>query len=433
MSSEPATHAGPAHPKAKPHQAQPPHSSKLGSSDPARHSKRRKKTAKKPAFVRSHKSWLIWGLVLIVGLLVGGYFLFRGPSKPKDPPAVVPIPVSAAPVRTGQIDILLNALGTVTPVFTVAVTSRVTGEITRVLYQEGQRVKKNDLLLVIDPQPYAAAVTQAEGQLVRDQALLENARLDLVRYQDAVKTHAVPEQELATQAALVVEDQGTVQLDEGNLAAARVNLDYTQIRSPMDGQVGLRLVDPGNIVAAAGTTTLVAITQLQPITVIFTVAEDNLVQLAPEMASGSPLRVDALDRTQQTTLAQGILNTLDNQINPATGTVRARATFANAKNELFPNQFVNARLYVKTLTQILLVPTAAIQRNDAAAFVYVIQADGTVKSQPVKLTASEGDDTALTGVQAGDSLVTEGFEKLQDGSKVTVRPPDAKAPQTDGP
>jgi len=389
--------------------------------------------AKKPAFLSSRKFWLVWSPVLVVVLLIGGYFLFRGPTKPKEPPALAPIPVSAAPVRTGQIDILLNALGTVTPVFTVTVTSRVTGEITQVLYQEGQMVKKNDLLLVIDPKPYAAAVTQAEGQLVRDQALLENARLDLVRYQDAVKTHAVPEQELATQAALVVEDQGTVQLDEGNLAAARINLTYTQIRSPMDGQVGLRLVDPGNIVAAAGTTTLVAITQLQPITVIFTVAEDNLGQLTPEMSSGSPLRVDALDRTQQTTLAQGILNTLDNQINPATGTVRARATFANAKNELFPNQFVNAKLYVKTLTQILLVPTAAIQRNDAAAFVYVIQADGTVKSQPVKLTASEGDDTALTGVQAGDSLVTDGFEKLQDGSKVTVRPPDAKAPQTDGP
>jgi len=433
MSSEPAIHSGHAHPKAKSHQTQPSHSSKAGPSAATRHSKRRKKTAKKPAFFRSHNFWLVGGLVLVAALLVGGYFLFLGPTKPKEPPAVPPIPVSAAPVRTGQIDILLNALGTVTPVFTVTVTSRVTGAITKVLYREGQMVKKNDLLLVIDPKPYAAAVTQAEGQLVRDQALLENARLDLVRYQDAVKAHAVPEQERATQAALVVEDQGTVQLDEGNLAAARVNLDYTQIRSPMDGQVGLRLVDPGNIVAAAGTTTLVAITQLQPITVIFTVAEDNLVQLAPEMASGSPLRVDALDRTQQTTLAQGVLNTLDNQINTATGTVRARATFPNAKNELFPNQFVNARLYVKTLTQILLVPTAAIQRNDDAAFVYVIQDDGTVKSQPVKLTASEGDDTAVTGVHAGDSLVTDGFEKLQDGSKVVVRPPDAKAPKTDGP
>jgi multidrug efflux system membrane fusion protein len=305
----------------------------------------------------------------------------------------------------------------------VTVTSRVAGQITEVRYQEGQTVQKGDLLLVIDPRPYAAAVTQAKGQLARDQALLENARIDLKRYQDAVVAHAVPEQQVATQQALVKEDEGTVELDQGNLDAAEVNLDYTQIRAPVAGRVGLRLVDPGNIVAAGGTTPLVTLTQLQPITVIFNVAEDYLGEITPELKPGQPLRVDALDRTQQTRIAQGTLITLDNQINTATGTVRARANFANAKNELFPNQFVNAKLTIKTLNNVMLVPTAAVQRNDTAAFVYVIQPDGTVKSQPVTVTATEGDTAAVTGVAAGAQLVTDGFEKLQDGSKVTVRQP----------
>jgi len=384
-------------------------------------------------FYRRRKFWLLWVPVTLAILLIGGCFLFHGSTQAKGPPGGAPIAVSAAPVRTGNIDIILNALGIVTPVYTVTVTSRVAGEITQVLYQEGQMVKKNDLLLVIDPRPYAAAVTQAEGQLKRDEALLENAQLDVARYRDAAATHAIPEQQLATQQALVLEDQGTVELDQGNLDAAKVNLDYTQIRSPINGQVGLRPVDPGNIVAAGGTTPLVVITQLQPITVIFTVAEDNLGEIMPELHSGRPLRVDALDRTQQTQLAQGFLNTLDNQVATATGTVRARATFANTKNELFPNQFVNVRLYVKTLTGVNLVPTAAIQRNDTAAFVYVIQPDGSARSQPVTVTASEGGEAAVTGVQSGDSLVTDGFEKLEDGSKVTVRQPGTTPPKAGGP
>jgi multidrug efflux system membrane fusion protein len=375
---------------------------------------------------------MLWVPLTVVLLLIGGCFLFRAAPPAKGPVGGALIAVSATAVRIGSIDIVLNALGIVTPVSTVTVTSRVAGEVTEVLYQEGQMVKKNDLLLVIDPRPYAAAVMQAEGQLKRDEALLENAQLDVGRYRDAVAVHAVPEQQLATQQALVLEDQGTVELDQGNLAAARVNLDYTEIRSPIDGQVGLRPVDRGNIVAAGGTTPLVVITQLQPITVIFTVAEDSLGEILPELRSGRPLRVEALDRGQQTQLAQGFLNTLDNQIATATGTVRARATFANAKSELFPNQFVNVRLYVKTLTQVALVPTAAIQRNDTAAFVYVIQPDGTVKSRPIIITASQGDEAAVTGVQAGESLVTDGFEKLEDGSKVAVRSPASPNPPAGG-
>jgi multidrug efflux system membrane fusion protein len=257
--------------------------------------------------------------------------------------------------------------------------------------------------------------------LARDQALLKNANLDLARYQNAYQQNAIPEQQLATQQALVQQDAGVVKLDEGNLAAAQVNVDYTRIVSPIDGRVGLRDVDPGNIVVANGTTALATITQLQPITVIFTLAEDDLGQVAAQIGGGNTLRVDALDREQQHTLARGTLITLDNQINPTTGTVRARATFSNLKNELFPNQFVNARLYVKTLPKVNLVPTAAIQRNIDAAFVYVVQADGTVKSTDVKIIATEGEITAVTGVKAGNKVVTDGFDKLQSGVKVVVR------------
>jgi multidrug efflux system membrane fusion protein len=222
---------------------------------------------------------------------------------------------------------------------------------------------------------------------------------------------------------------GVVQLDQGNLASAQVNVDYTRIVSPIDGRVGLRGVDPGNIVAADGTTGLATVTQLQPISVIFNIAEDDLSRVAGQMGKGQALKVIALDRSQQHSLAQGALATLDNQISLTTGTVRARASFPNLKNELFPNQFVNARLLVKTLANVVLVPAAAIQRNNEAAFVYVVQPDGTVKSRDVKITATEGETSAVTGVKAGEQLVTDGFDKLQSGSKIIVRPaPSAKAP-----
>lgn len=415
---------------------------------------------KKPV-PKKRKLWTVWVPLIVVVLLIGGCVYIEKHKKPKTPPAPPAIPVSVTPVRTGSIDVILDALGTVTPVYTVSVTARVTGAITEIDYKEGQMVKKDDLLLVIDPRPYAAAVQQAAGQLARDQALLDNARIDLGRYQDAFKTHAVPEQQLATQQAAVKGDEGTVQLDQGNLDAAQANLDYTQVRSPIDGRVGLRQVDLGNVVSANGATPLATITQLQPITVIFTLSEDYLEEVTPELNPDKPLRVDALDRAQQKTLAQGTLDTLDNQVNTSTGTVRARATFANTKNELFPNQFVNAKLYVKTLTNVLLVPTAAIQHNDAAAFVYVVvknyqppkeekgnPADKTesgdkegkdekpapdpnaqyAKSTPVVITVTEGDTAAVTGVKAGDQLVTDGFEKLQDGIKVSVKKPGQPDP-----
>jgi multidrug efflux system membrane fusion protein len=332
------------------------------------------------------------------------------------------IPVAVGSVQLGDINVYLDELGTVTPVYTVTVASRVAGELTEVRYTEGQLVKKNELLAIIDPRPYRALVVQAQGQLSRDQALLANARLDLVRYQNSFKEHAIPEQQLATQQALVEQDEGTVTLDQGNLDAAQVNLDYTRIVSPIDGRVGLRLVDPGNIVPANGTTGIATITQLQPITVIFTIAEDNLDEVTEQIAAGHKLSVTALDRTRNRTLSSGTLLALDNQINVATGTVRARASFANTHNELFPNQFVNTRLLVKTLTKVNLVPDAAIQRNNDLAFLYVVQPDSTVQTSNIKILASDGGVSAITGAESNAQVVTDGFDKLQNGTKISIKP-----------
>jgi multidrug efflux system membrane fusion protein len=371
------------------------------------------------------KHWIISTLVAVIVLLVL-WAILRAVLKPKPkPPPPAPIPVTLAPVTLGNIDVYLDALGTVTPVYTVTVASRVAGEITEVKFKEGQIVKKNDLLAVIDPRPYVAALLQAQGQLSRDEALLKNARIDLVRYQNSYKEHAIPEQELATQQATVDGDEGTVKVDQGNLAAAQVNVDYTRIISPIDGRVGLRNIDPGNIVPANGTTGLCVITQLQPITVIFTIAEDEIDEVTAQMTTGRSMQVLALDRSKQHQIAAGSLLTVDNQVNTTTGTVRARATFPNSHNELFPSQFVNARLLVKTLTGVNLVPQAAIQRNNDVAFVYVEQTDGTVQSKNVKLLATEAETSAVTGVNAGDQLVTDGFDKLQNGSKIVQRKPAA--------
>jgi multidrug efflux system membrane fusion protein len=376
--------------------------------------------------LRTKSHWVISALIGVC-VLVLAWLLIAWLSKPKPKPAAPPpIPVSVAPVDLGSINIYLDNIGTVTPVYTVTLASRVAGALTEVRFKEGQMVQTGELLAVIDPRPYQAAVLQAQGQLARDQALLKNARLDLVRYQNSFKEHAVPEQQVATQQALVEQDMGVLKLDEGNLAAAQVNLDYTHIVSPINGRVGLRTVDPGNIVPADGTTGLLTITQLQPITVIFTIAEDDLSQVTEQIATGRTLPVDALDRTKVRKLAAGNLLTLDNEINTTTGTVRARATFPNTHNELFPNQFVNTRLLVKTLTQVNLVPEAAIQRNNDVAFVYVVQPNATVLSVNVKILATEAEVSAVTGVKPNEQVVTDGFDKLQNGLKIVIRRPAAK-------
>jgi multidrug efflux system membrane fusion protein len=377
------------------------------------------------AMAREHRIvFIVVVVAILLALWLIGHSIFKSKPKPAPPPA---IPVTLAPVTVGNIDVYLDALGTVTPVYTVTVVSRVAGEIIEIRFKEGQIVKKNDLLAVIDPRPYVAALLQAQGQLGRDQAALKNARIDLVRYQNSYKEHAVPEQQVATQQATVESDEGTVKLDQGNLAAAQVDVDYTRIVSPIAGRVGLRNIDLGNVVAANGTTGLCVITQLQPITVIFTIAEDEIDEVTAQMATGRLMKVLALDRSKQHQIADGTLLTVDNQVNVTTGTVRARATFANTKNELFPSQFVNARLLLKTLTDVNLIPQAAIQRNNDVAFVYVRQSDSTVQSKNIKILATEGETSAVTGVNPGDQLVTDGFDKLQNGSKIVARKPAAEA------
>jgi membrane fusion protein, multidrug efflux system len=375
---------------------------------------------------RSH--WVVKTLIAL-GALALLVVIVRAFEKPKAKrPAPPAIPVVLAPARVGTLDVYLDAIGTVTPVYTDTIVSRVAGMITEVHFKEGQIVKKNDLLAIIDPRPYVAVLEQAQGQLGRDQATLKNARIDLVRYQNSFKVHAVPEQQLATQQATVDADEATVKLDEGNLAAAQVNVDYTRITAPIAGRVGLRNIDPGNVVPANGTTGLCVITQIQPITVIFTIAEDEIDEVTAEMASGRSLQVLALDRSKTHQLDTGSLLTVDNQVNTTTGTVRGRAIFPNATNMLFPNQFVNTRLLVKTLSEATLVPQAAIQRNNEQAFVYVVQPDSTVKSTNIKIVATEGETSAVTGVSPGAQLVTDGFDKLQNGSKVEQRKPAPAQP-----
>jgi membrane fusion protein, multidrug efflux system len=339
------------------------------------------------------------------------------------------VPVSVDVVRRGNMPVYISAIGTVTPVYTVTVTSRVAGELMEIHYKEGQIVEKGQLLAVIDPRPYEAVYTQAQGQLARDQAQLANARIDLQRYSMAVAQHAIPEQTYVTQQATVAQGEGTVKFDEGNLEAAKVNLDYSRITAPIAGRVGLRSVDPGNIVQANGTTGLLTIAQLQPITVIFPMAEDYISQVEHAMRVGQPLRVDALDREDQHELAHGTLLTLDNQVDTATGTVRARATFANNDNELFPNEFVNARMLVNTLRGVSLVPAAAIQRNGDQAFVYVVdQSNDTVHLRNITVTESNGNVAAASGVNPGETVVITGFDRLDDGARVSL--PAEEAPSS---
>lgn len=365
--------------------------------------------------------WLVGAAVVIIA----AYFYLQHSSRQQanaaDPPAVRPVTVSVAEAKKGDLGIYIDALGTVTPVYTVTVTSRVQGEITQVYYKEGQMVRKGDPLLEIDPRPYQAQLTQAEGQLAHDQAVLNEAKIDLERYQQAFNRNAIAKQQLDDQEQVVLQDEGTVKNDEGNLANAKVNLIYTHITSPIDGRVGLRLVDPGNIVQANSTTALVVITQIAPITVVFSIAEDHLGKVQQQLRKGVRLPVDAFDREQATKLASGYLLTLDNVIDTTTGTVKLKAMFPNTDGALFPSQFVNARLLVDTLSNVTLVPTPAIQRNAQGAFVYVVGKDQIAAMHAVTVGATDGVTTQVDGIQPGDVVAVNGFDKLQDGSKVSIR------------
>jgi multidrug efflux system membrane fusion protein len=377
---------------------------------------------------RSSKRVWLWLLVLLLLILaVVLYFLWPkifGTSGSKSgkggkaggAPATN---VVATRARRGNIGVYFTGLGSVTPIYTVTVQTRVDGELMKVDYKEGDIVHKDDLLAEIDPRPYQAALTQAEGALIRDQALLANARIDLVRYQTLIKTRAIPEQTLATQEALVKQDEGTVKTDEGAVASAEVNLVYTKIPAPITGRLGLRLVDPGNVVQTTDTTGLVVITQIDPISVIFTISEDQIPAVVKKTQAGQKLQVDAFDREMKNKLASGTLSTLDNEIDQTTGTVRVRAMFDNKTASLFANQFVNARLLVETHTGVVLLSSAAIQRTSSTQFVYLVQPNSTVTVRNITLGVTEGNDTEITsGLNAGDVVVMTGADKLEEGTKV---------------
>jgi multidrug efflux system membrane fusion protein len=376
-----------------------------------------------PAHPKSR--WWVWILVLII-LVVGGLLYYQrqstgGSSKAKAAAPPRPVPIGTAEARKGDIGVYVEALGTVTPVSTVTVTSRVQGQIMEVHYTEGQMVGKDDPLLDIDPRAYQAALTQTQGQLAHDQAMLSEARIDLDRYKSAFSRNAIAQQQVYDQEQAVLQDEGTVKNDEGQVENAKVNLTYTHIVSPIEGRVGLRLVDPGNIVQANSATPLVVVTQLQPITVIFSVAEDYLPQIQQQLRQGHTMTVAALDRTQEKQIASGSLLTLDNQIDTTTGTVKLKALFANKDLSLFPNQFVNARLLVETQRNATLVPTAAIQRNAQGAFVYLIKPDRTAQMKTVKPGTTDGNVAAVEGIEPNQTVAVNGFDRLQDGAKVSIR------------
>ena len=370
--------------------------------------------------------WWIWLIVVVVILVIVAIWERRGGSsdaKAGGDAASRPVMVTTAVAHQGDIGIYLNALGTVTPVYTVTVTSRVQGEITQVYYHEGQMVRKGDPLIEIDPRPYQAALTQVEGQLAHDQAVLTEAKIDLDRYQQALNRNAIAKQQFDDQQQVVLQDEGTVKNDEGQLANAKVNLVYTHITAPIAGRVGLRLVDPGNIIQANSTTALVVITQLQPITVIFSIAEDHLSQIQQQLLKGKKLTVDAFDREGSTKLASGTLLTLDNVIDPTTGTLKLKAIFDNTDNALFASQFVNIKLLVDTQHNVTLIPTPAIQRNAQGAYAYVIKSDQTASMRTITPGTTDGSVTAVQGVEPQEVVAVTGFDKLLDGAKVTIRTP----------
>jgi multidrug efflux system membrane fusion protein len=374
------------------------------------------------------RGWWLWLLVLAV-LSFGGYWLFEQVRQQRGPaieaamkPIVQKVPVVAVTARQGDLPVYMTGLGSVTPLNTVTVHTRVDGQLMNVRFQEGQLVNSGDLLAEIDARPYQAQLLQAQGQLARDQALLRQARVDLDRYKVLWNQDSIAKQILDQQAALVGQYEGAVKLDQGQIDAATVNVVYCHITAPIAGRVGLRLVDPGNIVHTTDTNGLLVITQLQPITVIFTIAEDNLPPVYRKLNAGERLGVDAYDRAGQKKIATGSLLTVDNQIDPTTGTVRLKALFPNDDNALFPNQFVNVRLQVETQRAVIIVPDAAIQRASQRTFVYVVKPDQTVTVRQVTVGATESGEASIeTGLSPGDIVVVNGVDKLQEGSKVDVQ------------
>jgi len=373
--------------------------------------------------------------ILILLLLGGVVWWTRHGSAPQQANGgrnAAPMSIVPEAVSKGDIGINLNALGTVTSLATVTIRTQISGYLMKVVFKEGDEVKKGDLLAEIDSRPYEATLAQVKGQLARDEALLKGAQVDLARYQGLAAQNAVPRQTLDTQTALVAQDQGTVEADRAMVRSAEVNLQYCRIVSPLNGRVGLRLVDQGNYVTPGDVNGLVVLTQLQPISVLFTVPEDNLQAISKRMQAGAVLPATAYDRSGAAKIADGTLDTFDSQIDLTTGTIKLRAQFSNETRALYPNQFVNIRLLLDTHKDVTTISTAGIQRGVPGTFVYLINADSTVSVRPVKLGATDGDRVeVISGLTPGERIVIDGADKLRDGAKINVRSEADATPPTD--
>ena len=381
-----------------------------------------------PSPSNSSRQWLI-GLTLLAVLLLLLWWFW--PSKPESQQMgrgrfgdMGPVPVRVAEVKQGEFAIELKALGTVTSYNTVNVRSRVDGELVKVLFEEGQQVKAGDLLAVIDPRPYQVALQQAQGALQENQAQLKNAELDLQRYKGLYDEDSIAKQTLDTQQALVNQYRGSLQSNQADVATAKLNLDFTQIRAPIDGRLGLRQLDIGNLVSSGDTTPLVVITQADPIAVIFTIPEGDLPAVLQRRRDGTILAVEAWDRGERLKLAEGVLESLDNQIDTTTGTIKLKARFNNQDDALFPNQFVNARMLVATEENAVVIPTAALQMGNEGNFVWVLNSDNKVSKHLVKTGIQDSQTVVISaGLSAGDRVVTDGIDRLTEGAKVEVVEP----------
>jgi multidrug efflux system membrane fusion protein len=364
--------------------------------------------------------WIIGAVALLVLIVIGARYRAATPALTGRAGLNGPLTVGVASVTTGEVPITINALGTVTPLATVTIHPQINGPLVKIAFTEGQMVKRGDLLVQIDPRPYQAALDQAAGQLKRDQAALANAKVDQERYKTLLAQNSVSDQTFATQVATVAQDEATVATDQATLEAAKLNLEYCRITSPVAGLVGLRQVDIGNLMQA-NTTEIVVVTQLQPMSVLFTVPEDSLSDILQRLRAGQKLAVDAYDRSLTNKIASGTLSNADNEIDTTTGTLKLRATFDNSKFELFPSQFVNVRLLLDTLHNAIVVPGAAMQQGASGSYVYVVKPDSTVSMRAVTPGPTSGDLVSVSkGLQPGERVVVDGADQLRDGAHVVI-------------